>query len=164
MLSEQLLNKLLSLGIIETSFFCTRWIAIFESLLICHTLLIHTKTDLLNPWWQFFCAKLGKTYEKAPDMTENRMPRWKSEQMFRGFVNIWNYFASLGNSSVCLVDPFLEKTRITPVNGINLLDFRSSSSASAIMSKLTWHYPSNFNHLPPRGNEGRLFYVFAFIR
>ena len=77
--------------------------------------------------------------------------------MFRGLVNIWNYFASLGNSSVCLVDPFLEKTRITPVNGINLLDFRSSSSASAIMSKLTWHYPSNLIIFPLGGMRGAFF-------
>ena len=96
--------------------------------------------------------------KKPPTRPKKCLPRWKSEQMFRGLVTIWNYFASLGNSSVCLVDPFLEKTRITPVNGINLLDFRSSSSASAIMSKLTWHYPSNFNHLPPRGNEGGSFF------
>ena len=38
---------------------------------------------------------------------------------------------------------FLKKTIITPVNGISLSDFRSSLSASAIMSKLTWHYPLN---------------------
>ena len=54
---------------------------LFEFTLICHTLLIHTKTDLLNPLWQFFCAKLGKTYEKAPDMTENRMPGTQAKRI-----------------------------------------------------------------------------------
>ena len=38
---------------------------LFEFTLICHTLLIHTKTELLNPLWQVFCAKLQLFYEKA---------------------------------------------------------------------------------------------------
>ena len=37
----------------------------------------------------------------------------------------------------------LTKTEITPGNGISLVDFRSNSSVSAIMSELTWRYPLN---------------------
>ena len=37
---------------------------LFEFLLICHTLLIHTKIDLLNPLWQFF-AKIIILFAKV---------------------------------------------------------------------------------------------------